>query len=199
MHGAEHGLGPSIQNGLAVCYLLLVVMNLGFAAYHLFISKNQQLTKIASICAGVFLLHALLYYPGIRSGLMLPESFRGFTTRLMGLYGGQAGPILYVGVSIAAFVAVLYYRKWFSEPSVAWSLLNVSLLVSGWSITDPEFRLIVTKEDNVPIVLLIFSVGFFTWFYLRMAVRNDQRLAAALLIMIHFWRVRKDGGISGPM
>src|SRR3974390_2133083 len=24
-------------------------------------------------------------------------------------------------------------------------------------------------------------------------------LAAALLIMIHFWRVRKDGGISGPM
>jgi quinol-cytochrome oxidoreductase complex cytochrome b subunit len=24
-------------------------------------------------------------------------------------------------------------------------------------------------------------------------------LAVALLIMIHFWRVRKDGGISGPM
>jgi len=24
-------------------------------------------------------------------------------------------------------------------------------------------------------------------------------LAAALLIMIHFWRVRKDGAISGPM
>src|SRR5204862_4241615 len=29
-----------------------------------------------------------------------------------------------------------------------------------------------------PIVLLIFSVSFFTWFYLRMAVRNDERLAA---------------------
>ena len=24
-------------------------------------------------------------------------------------------------------------------------------------------------------------------------------LAVSLLIMIHFWRVRKDGGISGPM
>jgi quinol-cytochrome oxidoreductase complex cytochrome b subunit len=24
-------------------------------------------------------------------------------------------------------------------------------------------------------------------------------LAAALLIAVHFWRVRKDGGISGPL
>jgi hypothetical protein len=44
-------------------------------------------------------------------------------------------------------------------------------------MTDPDFRTIVTKEDNVPIVLLIFSVGFFTWLAFRKAVINDDRIA----------------------
>jgi len=30
-------------------------------------------------------------------------------------------------------------------------------------------------------------------------LRRSIPLAVALLIMIHFWRVRKDGAISGPM
>src|SRR5205807_10322882 len=44
------------------------------------------------------------------------------------------------------------------------------------SMTDPNFRLIITKEDNVPIVMLIFTVGFFTWLAFRKAVINDDRL-----------------------
>src|SRR5262249_31254882 len=55
--------------------------------------------------------------------------------------------------------------------------LDLFLLGSGWSITDPNFREIITKEDNVPIVLLIFSVGFFTWLAFRKGVLNDARLA----------------------
>ena len=47
----------------------------------------------------------------------------------------------------------------------------------GISILDPNFRLIVTKPDNVPIVGMLFLVPFFTWFALREAVRNDQRIA----------------------
>src|SRR5207248_7137781 len=47
----------------------------------------------------------------------------------------------------------------------------------GISMIDPNFRLIVTKPDNVPIVGMLFLVPFFTWFALREGVRNDQRIA----------------------
>ena len=49
------------------------------------------------------------------------------------------------------------------------------VLFLGLSIFDPNFRKIVTKPDNVPIVGMLFLVPFFTWFSLREAVRNDQR------------------------
>ncbi len=42
---------------------------------------------------------------------------------------------------------------------------------------DPNFRLIITKPDNVPIVGLIFLLIFFTWYSMRQGVKNDRRLA----------------------
>jgi len=50
-------------------------------------------------------------------------------------------------------------------------------LFLGLSVLDKNFRLIVTKADNVPIVGMLFLVPFFTWFSLREAVRNDERAA----------------------
>ena len=47
-------------------------------------------------------------------------------------------------------------------------------------MTDYDFRDIVTKPDNVPIVGLIVLVGFFTWVGLRRAVINDARMALGL-------------------
>jgi quinol-cytochrome oxidoreductase complex cytochrome b subunit len=64
-------------------------------------------------------------------------------------------------------------------------LNGVSLITSG---SDAKFALLGGR-----------SVGEMTLnrFYVLHCVAIP--LAAALLIMIHFWRVRKDGGISGPM
>ena len=45
------------------------------------------------------------------------------------------------------------------------------------AMTNENFKNIITKPDNVPIVMLIFSVGFTTWLALRLAVINDARLA----------------------
>jgi hypothetical protein len=47
-------------------------------------------------------------------------------------------------------------------------------------MSDFDFRDIVTKPDNVPIVGLIVLVGFFTWLGLRRAVINDARMAQGL-------------------
>ena len=45
------------------------------------------------------------------------------------------------------------------------------------SAVDPNFQKIVTKPDNVPIVALVFLLGFFTWLATAKAVKNDDRIA----------------------
>jgi hypothetical protein len=128
-----------------------------------------------SAVAAIFLLHAVIYL--FHMGPALSEVFRAFTTRLMGAWGGQAGPILYTSLSVLGFVALLYYRRVLTQPPVAWAILNIGLLLGGWSMTDPEFRKIIVKEDNVPITILIFTVGYFTWLGLGKMVINDERIA----------------------
>ena len=44
------------------------------------------------------------------------------------------------------------------------------LSTSGWD----NFMLILTKPDNIPILLMVFSVGFFTWLSLKEAFKNDK-------------------------
>jgi hypothetical protein len=174
MHGSAH-LDASTQNGLAVFYLTLVLLNLGWVAYYAFVAKNKGQALLGLVIGGVFLLHVLAYFA--HWGWELPHGLRDFTTRFMGAWGGQAGPILYTGLSVVAFIAFIYWRRFFTEPAVAWVILNLSLLASGWAMTDSSFRSILTKPDNVPIPLLIYSVGFTTWLAMRKAVINDDRMA----------------------
>ena len=54
------------------------------------------------------------------------------------------------------------------------------------SMTDYDFRQIVGKPDNVPIVSMLFIVGFFTWLYFKRAVENDERIAQGA----RCWRAR---------
>ncbi len=174
MHGSEN-LTASIQNGLGVYYLLLVLLNLGYVVYQVVNRKNLVQAVIWGAVALLFLVHAGAYFA--RLGWVLPIGVREDSTNFMGLYGGQLGPILYIGLAVLGFILVLRFRNFLTAPAVAWTILNVFLLASGWAVTDPNFRQIITKEDNVPIVMLIFTVGFFTWLGLRKAVVNDQRLA----------------------
>ena len=174
MHGSGT-LSHYTAFSLAVFYLLVVILNIGYAAYLLYVNRDRKQAAIWGAVSGVFLIHAALYLSPTRP--VLPAGFRETTTRIMGAMHGQAGPILYTVMSVLAFAGLLYWRKTLTKPIVAWSLLNVALLVGGWSMTDQNFRKIVGKEDNVPITMLIFSVGFFTWLALYQGVRNDERLA----------------------
>jgi hypothetical protein len=56
-------------------------------------------------------------------------------------------------------------------------LFSVLALFFIFGLTDPNFRLIVTKPDNVPIVALIFLVAFFLWLAMSQATENDARIA----------------------
>ena len=82
--------------------------------------------------------------------------------------------------TLGTFVGVLllFFARWFwVRPAVAWVALNLGFAFLGVSLTDPDFARIVAKPDNVPIVGMIFLLGFFTWLGLSRAVDNDRRLA----------------------
>src|SRR3989338_8210195 len=46
-----------------------------------------------------------------------------------------------------------------------------------FGLTDEHFRKIVSTPDNVPIVGMFFVMAYFTWYAMRKAVLNDERLA----------------------
>jgi len=91
-----------------------------------------------------------------------------------------AGPTTFFIAATLGFIAMYFFRRTLSSGLLAWGIVNLALLFVGLSMTDYDFRQIVTKPDNVPIVGLIVIVGFFTWFGLRRAVINDARMAQGL-------------------
>src|SRR5262252_7000201 len=82
--------------------------------------------------------------------------------------------ILIVLASVLLLVSLKYPRKFYTKRSAMFVFGGMFLFLI-LSVFDPNFRLIVTKPDNVPIVGMLFLVPFFTWFSLREAVRNDER------------------------
>lgn len=75
----------------------------------------------------------------------------------------------------AVIFAVLFFRKVFSRPiwMVIFFVLGTAFLVWAWD--DPNFNKIITKPDNVPIIILLASVVFLSWLALHQAVINDER------------------------
>ena len=61
-------------------------------------------------------------------------------------------------------------------------LVALSLILAFFAVSmlNPNFRKIVTKPDNVPIVMLIFLVGFFVWLAMHQGFENDRRTEQGL-------------------
>jgi len=68
------------------------------------------------------------------------------------------------------------YRLWTKAGGIV--LFSLLLLFFAFGLTDVNFRLIVTKPDNVPIVGLIFLTVFFVWLTMKQATENDARIDA---------------------
>ena len=120
----------------------------------------------AQLAAGLWLTLAILFVtlslaalsgdPRWSRLLSLPAGLRNLLDRVL-------GPTVFL-VGGAACLAGLYRaRGFFTRPAVAWGGLNGALLLFGLSLADPDFVAIVAKPDNVPIVGLVFLLGFFTW------------------------------------
>jgi len=88
-----------------------------------------------------------------------------------------ADPRLFFVLSVAALGLIVWRREVFSKNAVGYGLLGFLALFFAFGLFDDNFRLIVVKPDNVPIVVLIFLVVFFTWYSIREGVRNDRLIA----------------------
>ena len=85
-------------------------------------------------------------------------------------------------VSIFTFATVFFFLfvtfpKFFTSTPVSLSILAIFLGFFGIGLMDDHFRSIVTLPDNVPIVGLIVIFGYFTWYAMKKAVVNDDRVA----------------------
>jgi hypothetical protein len=177
-----------IAGFLGSFYLLMAVMN-GVAAFILWQRPQQPaLFRLpganvpvtgAFICLLVslfFLLLAPLAYsgdPDVVGFIAVPMALRAEINRWM-------SPTVYIVGTFLVLLFLFVFRRFFVRPAVAWTLLNLSLLLMGMSMPDQNFASIVTKPDNVPIVAMIFLLGFFTWLAAYKAVINDDRLKQGL-------------------
>ncbi len=87
-------------------------------------------------------------------------------------------PHWFLILSVAAFVLFLAGYRVITQPKVAIPIAAAVVLFFLVSCADPNFVKIVSKADNVPIVMMIFAIGFFIWLAFRQAAINDQRIEA---------------------
>jgi hypothetical protein len=155
-------------------WTVVAVMN-GVCALVLWRRKGQPGWAVvwSAFAAAMMILAslALSASPGLVPAL--PAGVRTVVNQL-------SGPMFYTVGTLALFAALFVFRKLFVKPMVAWSVLNLSLVLMGLAMADENFAAIVMKPDNVPIVGLVFLLLFFTWVATKQAVVNDERIAQGL-------------------
>ena len=167
----------SIAGGLGIFYLILAAMN-GIAALYLWRKKNRpQAAIVWAVIAAVFVIMAPLALSGDPN--WVPQR-PYWLKELSMLLSGKTGAIVYSLGTTAMLVVLYIFRRFFVQPLVAWTILNASLVLMGLCAVDKNFQAIVTKPDNVPIVALVFLLGYFTWLATAKAVKNDDRIRQGL-------------------
>jgi hypothetical protein len=170
---------------LGVFYVALAAMN-GIAALYLW--RNSQMTTWFSVpFAGgrkipftnafgwllmAFLFIALAPLAASGNGAWMPSMPASWREAI----NNSTGPVVYSTGTVIALVILYTFRGFFVKPPVAWLFLNLMFLFLALSMTDRDFYDIIAKPDNVPIVMLVFLLAYFTWLATYRAVINDERM-----------------------
>src|SRR5512144_1500874 len=104
----------------------------------------------------------------------------------MAIQHALAGPVNFLSppqylVTVALillFIAINVPVIWSKRGGI---FLGIGMVVFfGLSYLDPNFNAVATLPDNVPIVGMIFLVGFFFWYAMYRAYENDRRVTAGM-------------------
>ena len=82
-------------------------------------------------------------------------------------------PEILVPLAAVALVLTLKYYRVITQPKIAGPIGIFLVVFVAMSSFEPNFREIILKADNIPILLLLFSLFFFLWLCLRRAAIND--------------------------
>ncbi len=176
MLNSHPDLTPSVLVGLGWFYLLVFLMNLFWTVRsykHEGEFKNGvPKASIWAVYSSILLMLSFYHFTYPVEGFLvsMPSGFKDVFDAWF------SNPVLYFFLAIVGLVFMIQAREWWIKPTVSWVLLNLSLIFMGLSLTDYDFRQIVGKPDNVPIVAMLFIVAFFTWIYFSRAVDNDRRI-----------------------
>ena len=90
----------------------------------------------------------------------------------------SAPEYLVTGALIGLVLMIHWAPAWSKKGGLALFILVAGGI--GLSYLDPNFNKVATLPDNVPIVGMIFLVGFFFWFAMNQAYENDRRIAQGM-------------------
>ncbi len=85
-------------------------------------------------------------------------------------------PHWFLILSVLALIVFLAGYRALTQPRVALGFGVLFTIFFGASCLDPNFFLIVKKADNVPIVMMLFILGFLLWLAFRQAAVNDGNI-----------------------
>src|ERR1700704_1355883 len=97
---------------------------------------------------------------------------------IKGIFNAIADPKLFFFIAVGLLAILLWQREKIVSNVAGYGALGALGAFFVFGVFDPNFRLVVTKPDNVPIVGLIFLLVFFVWYSIREGVLNDRRIAA---------------------
>ena len=92
----------------------------------------------------------------------------------------MADPIRSFPVVVVLFYFLMKKYRTVGTKKFAWVSTLLSLPIVIWAAMDPNFWLIITWPDNIPITILIIAVSYFTWLCFYKAAVNDARLENGL-------------------
>jgi len=101
------------------------------------------------------------------------ESFENF-------FNALASPQLVIGIATVIFFVYLARMRQMMTPSVSFGIMGLVAVFLVIGSQNHDFFKIITKGDNMPIVIMIYSVLFFLWLAMRQATQNDMRLEKGL-------------------
>jgi Cytochrome b(C-terminal)/b6/petD len=92
------------------------------------------------------------------------------------LFNALAAPAIFISLATLVFVLLIWKMRFITRPAV---MGTIAALTAGFFVIgaqNHDFKLILTKGDNMPIVIMIFSIMGCLYLGLRQACVNDMRI-----------------------
>lgn len=91
-----------------------------------------------------------------------------------------SGPMYSFTAVIVLFALMIKHYQFVGSKKFGYLALVFTAIVGGWFMMDPVFKGVITTPDNIPIIILLGSVFYFTWLCFHKAAINDQRIDEGL-------------------